>query len=56
MGPQKWLSPFPQNGLWFLNHSCRPNVGRKGLRTIVAMKKINAGDEITLDYSTTEEW
>ena len=55
IGSKKWLNPFPHNGLWFLNHSCRPNAGRKGIHRIVAMKKIGKDDEITLDYSTTEE-
>ena len=55
IGPSKWLSPDRDNALWFLNHSCAPNAGRKGLRTIVAMKTIQKDEEITLDYSTTEE-
>ena len=37
----------------FLNHSCDPNVGVKGVSTLFAIKNIHKGDEITFDYSTT---
>jgi len=35
----------------FINHSCNPNCGFKGQIFLVAMKKINKGEEITFDYS-----
>ena len=37
----------------YINHSCRPNakaVGRKGRIVIVALRHIEAGEEITYDY------
>src|SRR5271168_4800522 len=37
----------------YINHSCRPNakpVGRKGGIVIVAMRRIEPGEEITYDY------
>jgi len=37
----------------YINHSCRPNakpVGRKGGIVIVALHRIEPGDEITYDY------
>jgi uncharacterized protein len=37
----------------YINHSCRPNakpVGRKGGIVIVALRQIEAGEEITYDY------
>ncbi|MFO0828537.1 MAG: SET domain-containing protein [Phycisphaerales bacterium] len=37
----------------FLNHSCAPNAAFAG-RTLVALRRIQAGDEITFDYNTTE--
>ncbi len=37
----------------FLNHSCAPNARLVG-RTVVAARPIEAGDEITFDYNTTE--
>lgn len=46
----------------FFNHSCNPNSGLKidnEKVTLVAIKNINIGDEITWDYSTTmdeDDW
>jgi hypothetical protein len=37
----------------FLNHSCAPNARLVG-KTFVAARPIEAGDEITFDYNTTE--
>jgi hypothetical protein len=37
----------------FLNHSCAPNAALRG-RTLVALRDIGRGDEITFDYATTE--
>ena len=52
---QTWISPFRSNPYWFINHSCNPNAGSRGKVTVVAMKRIKKGEEITIDYSTTEE-
>lgn len=35
----------------FINHSCMPNVGMLNERTFVAMRNINSGEEITIDYA-----
>lgn len=35
----------------YINHSCKPNVGMGDDRTFVAMKDINPGEELTLDYA-----
>lgn len=37
----------------FLNHACDPNAGIAG-RTLVALRNIEAGDQLTFDYTTTE--
>jgi len=37
----------------FLNHSCAPNAMLR-LRTLVALRPIEKGDEVTFDYATTE--
>ena len=37
----------------FTNHSCDPNARVAG-RSLVAMKPVRAGDEITYNYNTTE--
>ncbi len=38
----------------YINHSCEPNCGIKGLFVIVAMRNIKKGEEITWDYEMTE--
>ncbi|MFA5841689.1 MAG: SET domain-containing protein-lysine N-methyltransferase [Candidatus Paceibacterota bacterium] len=37
-----------------INHSCNPNTGVKGLFKLVAMRDIEAGEEIVYDYDMTE--
>jgi len=39
---------------YYLNHSCNPNSGIRDKVIIVAMRDIERGEEITLDYSITE--
>jgi len=36
------------------NHSCGPNAGIRGRNELFALRDIEAGEEITFDYSTTE--
>ena len=38
----------------YLNHSCNPNCGIRGSITIVAMRDIEEGEEITIDYAMAE--
>lgn len=42
----------------FSNHSCEPNSGIRELFSIVAMRDIKAGEEITWDYDMSDdsEW
>ena len=48
----QWIDPaIPYK---FLNHSCNPNSGIKGRLSIVALRNIEKGEEITVDYSTIE--
>lgn len=35
----------------YLNHSCEPNCGFNGEITVVAMRDIKKGEEITIDYA-----
>ncbi len=39
----------------YLNHSCEPNCGIKGLFTIVAMRDLQKGEELMWDYDMTED-
>lgn len=55
VGPGEWLDPHANNPLVFLNHSCRPNAGIKGSVTFVALRNIKKGEEVTIDYSITEQ-
>lgn len=34
------------------NHSCNPNTGVRGVNTLIALRAIKSGEEITYDYST----
>lgn len=54
IGEEEWLIPSEKNSWPYLNHSCEPNSGFRGLLTIVAMRDIDRDEEITIDYSTTE--
>jgi uncharacterized protein len=38
-----------------LNHSCNPNMGVKGKVTFIALRKIKKGEEVTFDYSISED-
>jgi uncharacterized protein len=47
-----WIDP--KGAGKYLNHSCKPNCGIKGKVCITAIKNINIGEEITIDYSISE--
>jgi SET domain-containing protein len=38
----------------FINHSCSPNACIRGINTLLALREIKKGEEITFDYSLTE--
>lgn len=38
----------------FINHSCDPNCGLQGINVGIAMRDIDADEEITFDYSTLD--
>lgn len=40
----------------FLNHSCEPNVGFGGNVVLVAMRDIQAGEELTTDYAMFDDY
>ncbi len=53
IGPNKWRD---SKGLArYINHSCEPNCGIRGLWTVVAMRDIKKGEQITWDYEMTEK-
>lgn len=53
IGPALWRDS--KGCARFLNHSCEPNCGIKGLNRVVAMRAIAAGEQITWDYEMTEK-
>jgi len=38
----------------FINHSCDPNLGLRGQITLVALRDIEAGEEVCFDYAMTD--
>jgi uncharacterized protein len=48
----QWIDPAKPYK--FLNHSCNPSVGVKGKITLVALRDMKEGEEVTVDYSTIE--
>lgn len=53
LNKHKWINPL--NVFDKINHSCDPNAGIKGSVTVVALHNIMKDEEITIDYSITEE-
>jgi hypothetical protein len=52
IGPHEWKD---SNGFArYINHSCEPNVGYRGVDTLVAMRDITRGEELRLDYDMSE--
>lgn len=47
-----WIDPVSY-GL-YINHSCEPNSAIEGRLTVVAIKNIRKGEELTFDYSFNE--
>jgi uncharacterized protein len=49
------LAPFSvqevEDVMMFLNHSCEPNLGILGQIIFVAMRNIDSGEELTIDYA-----
>lgn len=55
IGKNTWLNPYSSNPWRYINHSCKPNAVRKSKTTIIAFKDIQKDEEVTIDYSITEE-
>jgi len=52
IGKNKWIDSklFDR-----INHSCNPNAGIKGSKTVIALRNIEKKEEVFIDYSITEE-
>ncbi len=55
VGPNLWIDPAKGSFGRYINHSCNPNAGVKGKIKIIAVRDIKLGDEVTLDYSITDD-
>ena len=44
-----------EGGMIFSNHSCDPNIGVQGQIVFVAMRDIQAGEELTHDWAMTDD-
>lgn len=44
-----------EGSMIFSNHSCEPNIGVQGQIIFVAMRNIEAGEELTHDWATTDD-
>ena len=44
-----------EGSMIFSNHSCEPNVGVRGQIVFVAMRAVEAGEELTHDWATTDD-
>ena len=44
-----------EGAMLFTNHSCNPNIGVQGQIVFVAMRDIEAGEELTHDWATTDD-
>jgi SET domain-containing protein len=52
-----WIDP--ETPFCYINHSCTASAGIRGTKSVHAIRDIHEGEELTLDYSTTEidmEW
>ncbi|MFN9901186.1 MAG: SET domain-containing protein-lysine N-methyltransferase, partial [bacterium] len=45
--------PLPESGD-MINHSCEPNCGTLGTSSVIAMRDIETGEELTFDYAMTD--
>ena len=50
IGPDEYLDTMPPGR--YANHSCDPNAGIVNDRVLIALHRIEAGEEIRFDYST----
>jgi SET domain-containing protein len=55
VGRGRWVVPPEDSPPRFVNHACEPSARMADPRTIVAARAIAAGEEVTIDYATTEE-
>jgi SET domain-containing protein len=59
IGEDLFIGPVEEGerdgGMIFSNHSCEPNIGVVGQIVFVALRDIEAGEELTHDWATTDD-
>src|SRR5262249_11857370 len=54
-----FIAPVDQaerhGSMLYVNHCCDPNVAIQGQTVLVAMRDIRAGEELTIDWATTDD-
>ena len=54
-----FIGPFEEEeregSMVFSNHSCEPNIGVRGQIVFVALRAVEAGEELTHDWATTDD-
>lgn len=59
IGENLFIGPLTEaereGSMIFSNHSCDPNIGMQGQIVFVAMRDIQAGEELTHDWATTDD-
>lgn len=59
IGENLFIGPLTEaereGSMIFSNHSCDPNIGVQGQIVFVAMRDIQAGEELTHDWATTDD-
>ncbi len=56
VGYVRWIESAIGSPGRYLNHSCSPTAGVHGRNTIVAMRPLKRGEEITIDYALSETY
>ena len=59
IGEDLFIGPLAENeregSMIYSNHSCEPNIGVRGQIVFVAMRDIEAGEELTHDWAMTDD-
>ena len=59
IGEDLFIGPLAESeregSMIYSNHSCAPNIGVRGQIIFVAMRDIEAGEELTHDWATTDD-
>ncbi len=51
-----YVVPEKGSAGWFMNHSCEPTCVIMGRTRVVALRRVEKGEEVTFDYSTNVGW